>query len=70
MSTSASREHVRRLKIRLAALKRHQAARDPVSGKSSLAVSGGKASAKQREGDRAWGLDLAIKRWHGTDEER
>ena len=64
MSTAEGREHVRRLKIKLAALKRHAAARDPATGKSTLAVTAGRASAKQREGDRAWGLALAIKRWH------
>ena len=67
MSTAESREHLRRLRIRLAALKRHRAARDPLTGKSTLAVDAGRASAKQREGDRAWGLDLAIKRWHGRE---
>ena len=62
--TPEQREHVRRLKIRLSALRRHAAARDPVTGKSMLAVSAGKCSAAQREGDRIWGLSLALARWH------
>ena len=68
MTSSERREHLRRLRIRSAALKRHRAARDPVTGKSTLAVAAGRASAKEREGDRAWGLDLAIKRWHERDD--
>ncbi len=59
-----SREHTRRMRIRLAALRRHEAARDPVSGKSSLAVKAGKISGKQRKGDRAWGLENALNRWY------
>ncbi len=59
------REHGRRLKIRLVALRRHAAARGP-DGKSELAVAAGKSSARQRAGDTAWGLDLAIRRWHGV----
>jgi hypothetical protein len=52
------------MRIRLAALRRHEAARDPVSGKSSLAVKAGKISGKQRKGDRAWGLENALNRWY------
>jgi len=62
-SSKEKREHVRRLRIRLAALKRHQASRDPLTGKSMLAVTAGKASGVSREGDRAFGLALALKRW-------
>ena len=57
------RERVRRLRIRLAALRRHAAARDPGTGRSLLAVEAGRASGIQREGDRAWGLEMALKRW-------
>ena len=64
MGSPASREHVRRLRIRLAALRRQEAARDPTTGKSALAVAAGQASARNREGDRAWGLELALKRWY------
>ena len=63
MSTPEQREHARRLKLRLAALKRHAAARGP-DGRSELAVAAGKASARQRDGDRAWGLEMALKRWY------
>ena len=62
-SSKEKREHVRRLRIRLAALKRHEAARDPLTGKSTLAVIAGKASGVSREGDRSFGLALALKRW-------
>ncbi len=58
------REHIRRMRIRLAALRRHAAARDPVTGKSSLAVAAGKASGRRRQGDRAWGLEYAMRRWY------
>lgn len=57
------REHIRRLRIRLAALKRHALARDPYTGKSLLAVAAGKASGIQREGDSVWGLEMALRRW-------
>ena len=64
MSSPAERERVRRLRIRLAALRRHAAARDPSTGKSTIAVAAGQASGREREGDRAWGLEWALKRWH------
>ena len=62
------REHVRRLKIRAAALERHQRLRDPHTGKSALAVSAGKRSGQQRQGDRAWAVRMAIKRWYPEDD--
>ena len=62
-SNAERRERRKRLKLRLAALKRHKAARGP-DGKSELAVSGGKASARCRKDDHAWGLELALKRWY------
>ena len=64
MGSPADREHLRRLRIRLAALRRHKAARDPVTGKSALAVAAGQASGRRREGDRAWGLEWALRRWY------
>ena len=67
MSTPESREHVRRMRIRLAALRRHEAARDPHSGKSTLAVAAGQASGKRREGDKAWALEMALRRWHPSE---
>ncbi len=59
-----SREHVRRLRIRKAALERHKAARDPATGKSALAVAAGQASGIRREGDSAWGLGMSLRRWY------
>lgn len=70
MGSPAERERVRRLRIRLAALRRHAAARDPATGKSSLAVAAGQASGRRREGDRAWGLEWALRRWYPTQEVR
>ncbi len=64
MDGPALREHIRRMRIRLAALRRHAAARDPVTGKSSLAVAAGKASGRRRICDRAWGLEYAMRRWY------
>ena len=69
MGSPADRERVRRLRIRLAALRRHAAARDPTTGKSTLAVAAGQASGRRREGDRAWGLECALKRWHPRQDE-
>ena len=69
MSSPAEREHTRKLRIRLAALKRHAAARGP-DGKSKLAVAAGKASGIAREGDQAFGLELALKRWHPEENEK
>jgi len=68
MSSPAEREGVRRLRIRLAALRRHAAARDPLTGKSELAVAAGRSSGRQRQGDRAWGLEWALKRWHRPEQ--
>ena len=64
----ADRERVRRLRLRLAALKRHAAARGE-DGKSTLAVAAGKASGIHREGNKAWGLELALRRWYPKDGE-
>ena len=46
MSPQERREHVRRLRIRLAALRRHEAARGP-DGRSELAVAAGKAVVRE-----------------------
>ena len=46
MATPSDRERVRRMRIRLAALRRHAAARDPFTGKSELAVTAGKSSGR------------------------
>ena len=67
MTPVEKREHIRRLKIRAAALERHRAARDPDTGKSSLAVSAGQRSGLARRGDRAWAVRMAIKRWYPLD---
>ena len=64
MSKNSKRENLRRLKIKASALKRHAAAKDPLTGKSSLAQEAGRASGRKRAGDRAWGVEAAIKRWY------
>jgi hypothetical protein len=45
----------------------HDAARGP-DGRSSLAVAAGRASGRERQDDSAWGLDMALRRWHGDTE--
>lgn len=60
-----------RQKQRLAALLQHQAARDPETGKSRIAVAGGRVGGARRAeqiGDgRALGLALNLHRWHGVE---
>lgn len=60
-------ERARRLKLRLAMLQRHNAARGP-DGKSALAVEAGRragAIAVEKAGSgEILGLMLALKRWH------
>jgi len=65
--TPEQRERARRLRIRLVALRRHAAARGP-DGRSSLAVEAGRASGRTRQGDRVWGLSMALQRWHPEGE--
>lgn len=65
--TAESREHVRRLKLRLAMLQRHRNALDPLTRKSALATAAGKKSALAREGDTLWGLSMSLLRWHAED---
>lgn len=64
----AERERIRRMRIRLAALKRHAAARDPLTGKSTLAMDAGRASGRKRIGNSVWGLESCMKRWHAGKE--
>ena len=64
--TAESREKRRRLRIRLAALKRH-AASPGADGRSGLAVAAGKASGIKRESDTSWGLSMALARWYPED---
>ena len=63
MSTPEERERIRRLRIRLAALRRHSVAKG-ADGRSELAIAAGKKSGAARIGGRAFGLELALKRWH------
>ena len=64
MTPAERRNHVRKMKIKASALRRHANAKDPLTGKSFLAQTAGRASALQREGDSAWGVSMAIRRWH------
>ena len=71
---AADRERERRrrvgnLKRKAAALRRHRAARDPLTGKSLLAEKAGRAGWRKRAeahpgGARGLGLELALARWH------
>jgi len=58
------------LRRRAAALERHAAARDPLTGKSTIAVDagrlGGRKTADRMGCPSAWGLRLALRRWHGV----
>lgn len=57
------------MRRRAAMLERHEAARDADTGKSRIAVAagrlGGQRTAERHGGGSAWGLRLALKRWHG-----
>jgi hypothetical protein len=68
------RERVANLRRRAAMLERHARARDPVSGKSSIAVAagrkGGRVTAARGGSPAAWGLRMALKRWHDVDFKR
>jgi hypothetical protein len=61
-------QHIKSMKCRLAALRRHAALRDPLTGKSTLAQEagrkGGQRTASKLGCPAAWGLAMALKRWH------
>jgi len=64
-------EHVANLKRRAAKLEQDARARDPLTGKSALAVAGGRAAGAinaERYGcSSAWGLRMALKRYFGVE---
>lgn len=65
----ARRQRVANLRRKLAMLSVHASRRDPITGKSVIAVKGGQAAAAKRiattpGGARALGLQLALARWH------
>ena len=64
-------ERVANLRRRASMLERHEAAHDPVTGKSKLAVAagrlGGQRTAERHGGGSAWGLRMALRRWHGVE---
>jgi hypothetical protein len=59
------------LRRRAAMLERHAKARDPLTGKSAIAVSagrrGGRTTADRIGAPSAWGLRMSLKRWHGVE---
>lgn len=61
-------ERIANLRRRASMLERHHRARDPLTGKSMLAVEagrrGGERTAERHGGGSAWGLRMALKRWH------
>lgn len=58
-----------RMKMRASALERHARSRDPLTGKSTIAVAagrqGGRATVDKHPSGSAWGLRLAMLRHHG-----
>jgi len=62
-------QRIANLRRRAAALERHAAARDPLTGKSHLAVAagrlGGLKTVERHGPGSAWGLRMALCRWHG-----
>jgi len=67
-------QRVANMRRRLAMLERHSAARDPESGKSAIAVAGGRIAGQRNierhGGSSARGLRLALARWHGQHDAR
>ena len=63
------RQRIANMRRRAAALERHYGARGP-DGKSRLAMAagrlGGQKTASRLGCPRAWGLHMALKRWHGV----
>jgi len=63
-------ERVANLRRRASMLERHARARDPFTGKSRIAVEagrqGGRRTVERHGGGSAWGLRLALRRWHGV----
>ena len=69
MTTDARWSRASNLKRRLAMMRYHATQRDPVTGKSQSAVSGGRAAWAKRTaatpgGARALGLEMVLRRWH------
>ncbi len=58
------------LRRRAAMLERHERARDPLTGKSTIAVSagrrGGQRTVERHGSGSAWGLRMALLRHHGV----
>jgi hypothetical protein len=71
------RQRAANLRRRLALLRHHEAQRDPLTGKSHQAVRAGRLGGRKRAdthpgGPRAFGLELALRRWYpeGADDEK
>jgi hypothetical protein len=67
----AEQQRIANLRRRAAMLERHARARDPLTGKSTLAVEagrkGGMVTAYRVGSPSAWGLRMSLKRWHGVE---
>ena len=63
-------QRIANMRRRAAALERHAAARDPLTGKSTLAVEagrlGGRKTADRLGCPSAWGLRMALRRHYGV----
>ncbi|MDP2950091.1 MAG: hypothetical protein Q8P22_11195 [Chloroflexota bacterium] len=68
------RRHAANLRRRLGMLAHHHRQRDPLTGKSRQAVKAGRLGGRKRAeehpgGPRAFGLELALRRWYPQDGE-
>ena len=65
-------QRIANMRRRAAALERHAAARDPLTGKSKLAVAagrlGGRKTADRLGCPSAWGLRMALRQHYGVEE--
>lgn len=63
-------QRIANMRRRASMLERHERARDPETGKSLIAVAagrlGGERTAERHGGGSAWGLRMALWRWHGV----
>lgn len=63
-------DRIANMRRRASMLARHERARDPETGKSLIAVEagrrGGERTAERHGGGSAWGLRMALRRWHGV----
>ena len=63
-------QRIANMRRRASMLERHERARDPETGKSAIAVEagrrGGERTAELHGGGSAWGVRMALRRWHNV----